>query len=271
MKKLVLVFVLLVVACPECLAWGPKGHAIVAELARERLSEASRRNIIALLGNDDLSAIASWADEIRSNRPETYGWHFVDIPRNASGFSQARDCFQPDDKRPASLTDHHNCIVDRIKMFKAILKDKKASPADRIEALKFLVHFVGDIHQPLHAILEARGGNDIHVVAFGSPQCGTRPCNLHSQWDAGLIEHTQRSQPDYVTYLNEVIQERKLRSGGKPKDWANKSLKLARQVWLNEGDQLDENYFRVNIQVVDEQLALAGLRLAKLLNDVFHK
>lgn len=79
-------------------------------------------------------------------------------------------------------------MVDRIEIFKKVLSDSNASRNDRIEALKFLVHFVGDVHQPMHAIGEAAGGNGIGLTEFGSTLCGRRPCHLHGAWDSGLIE-----------------------------------------------------------------------------------
>src|SRR6266700_561929 len=226
-------------------AWGPEGHRVVAQIARAHLSQRARHQIENLLGNDDLASVSTWADEIRPQRPETFGWHFVDIPMNSSGFDEQRDCYRPNEKNDRG-NDHHNCVVDRIVIFEQVLGDKRASKPDRVEALKFLVHFVGDIHQPLHAIGEARGGNDIHVTEFGSAECGSRPCNLHSAWDIGLIEHTGRREADYVSYLEKWIVRRRLqgRAGGSPENWANESFALAKQVWLNDGSAVDPTYFR---------------------------
>jgi S1/P1 Nuclease len=263
-------FFLLVILMPtSSLAWGPEGHRIVGDIARERLNPSARLQVKELLGGDDLAAVAVWADEIKAERPETLGWHFVDIPMNASGFSEARDCSHPDKKHPYTLQDHHNCVVDRITMFKQVLADRNAARQDRTEALKFLVHFVGDVHQPMHAIGEARGGNDIHVVEFGSPQCGKYPCNLHFAWDVGLIEHSGFSEGQYVSRLDQLITSRRLtgRAHGAPADWANESFQLAKKVWLNDGSVVDENYYKSDIGIVDQRLALAGLRLASLINE----
>jgi S1/P1 Nuclease len=265
--------VLLLYLCIPILsfAWGPEGHRIVAEIARVRLSPTARRLIRELIGRDDLASISTWADEIRRERPQTFGWHFVDIPWNSAGFDQPRDCFRPTDKN--ALQDHHNCVVDRIEMFRETLADQSASVPDRVEALKFLVHFVADVHQPLHAIGEARGGNDIHVVEFGSDQCGGRPCNLHALWDEGLIEHAHRSQSGYILHLENLITRRRLeaRAIGTPEDWANQSFHLAHDVWLTDGSRVDEAYYDRHIGIVDERLALAGLRLAKLLNNALSR
>jgi len=250
-------------------AWGPEGHEIVADIARSHLTERARHGISAMLGNDDLAAVSVWADDVKSERPETSGWHFVDIPVSSSGFSEQRDCYRPDERHRSTKEDHYNCVVDRISLFAHLLADKNAPRPDRVEALKFVVHFVGDIHQPLHAIGEARGGNEIHVVEFGQTQCGKYACNLHFAWDIGLIEHTGRREADYVSYLEKWIVRRRLqgRAGGSPENWANESFALAKQVWLNDGSAVDPTYFRANIEVVNERLALAGLRLARLLNE----
>jgi hypothetical protein len=158
-------------------------------------------------------------------------------------------------------------------LIQSVLANRVASRGERIEALKFLVHFVADVHQPPHAIAEAKGGNDVHVVKFGSVECGSRPCDLHGTWDIGLIEHAHQSEREYAGLLEQMIVKQNLdrRAGGTPEQWANESFHIAHQVWVNEGSAIDENYYRRNIHAVDEQLALAGLRLAKLLNEAVGK
>ena len=268
MKKLTAIVGLILCIPIPSFAWGPEGHRIVAEVAREHLSGAARQRLRELIGDDDLAAISTWADEIRNQRPETYGWHFVDVPWNAGGFSQARDCYRPDEKHPASIQDRHNCVVDRIEIFERVLADKKASQDERREALKFLVHFVGDVHQPLHAVERARGGNDVEVVFLGSRDCGGRPCNLHGVWDVGLIEHARRPEGDYVRYLEVMIARNSLpsRAGGSAADWANESFRVAHEVWMEDGSRVDDAYYRKNIATLNERVALAGLRLARILN-----
>jgi hypothetical protein len=268
------VFVSLMSSC--CFGWGPEAHRVIAEVARGHLSTNAKSAVVQLLGDDDLATISTWADEIRRERRETSGWHFVDIPWNASGFDNQRDCYHPNGRFSSTLGDHHNCIVDRIEMFKNALADRHASRNDRIEALKFLVHFVGDLHQPFHAIAKARGGNDVDVIQFGSAECGSRPCDLHGTWDVGLIEHAHRahrSERAYADFLEQLIQRQNLdrRADDTPEQWANESFRIAHQVWVSEGSAIDENYYRRNIAVVDEQLALAGLRLARMLNDALGK
>ena len=199
--------------------------------------------------------------------PETFGWHFVDIPWNAAGFSEARDCDAPEGQRHG-VANHHNCVVDRITIFEQILSDRYANKSGRVEALKFLVHYIADIHQPMHAIGEARGGNDLQISEFGNTTCGSRPCNLHSLWDIGLIEHQRRSESQYVEHLEQLIVQDHLQSEshGTPAEWANESFHLAHRVWLTNSEAADENYCRQNTGLLDRQLALAGLRLAMVLN-----
>ncbi len=273
MKKLTAALALLAFIPTQLSAWGPKGHVIVANLAASRLAPATKENVQLLLGDGSLASIASWADDVRKDRDETYDWHFVDIPKDAAGFVESRDCFRPQDNHKDAQTDHHNCVVDRIEMFRQVLVDENASRHDRVEALKFLVHFVGDVHQPLHDVDEARGGNDIKVAVFGSDQCGDYPCNLHGAWDYSLIEHTGYDPDQYVRHLQNVIRAGQLqqKSGGSAEDWANESLLAARKILDQKTTSIDQAYYDANISVVDERLALAGIRLAALLNDSLGK
>ena len=172
------------------------------------------------LGDNDLASISTWADDIRSGRPETGPWHYVDIPPDSAGY-EPKDC--PDD----------NCVVAQINQFARILGDPQQPFAARSEALKFLVHFVGDLSQPFHAMADARGGNDIPVTVFGSTQCGDYACNLHSVWDSELIQHTGLREHRYARELEEMIATDHLQAGFcDPVAWANESLQLAKQAWV---------------------------------------
>ena len=268
-KKTVAVIVLATFVSSQLIAWGPKGHAIVADIASSRLTPVTRANLQLLLGSDSLASVASWADTVRKERDESYDWHFVDIPREASGFSEERDCFRPQDSHKDSQTDHHNCVVDRIEIFERVLADENASRTQRLEALKWLVHFVGDLHQPLHAIEDARGGNDIKLPVFGSPKCGDYDCNLHWTWDTLLLEHAGLSEEEYVQRLNGLIGKDNLeqKATGTPEDWANESHVEARRIIEQSPASVDEQYYQSHINLVNRNLALAGLRLAALLNN----
>jgi hypothetical protein len=142
--------------------------------------------------------------------------------------------------------------------------------------LKFLVHFVGDLHQPFHALGVERGGNGIFVRVFGTSNCGNdpakpTPCNLHSVWDSRLIAHRGLSDSQYLAALVKNITDRNLqrRPTGTAADWANESFKLARPALLPQNGDVDEEYYQMHIPVIDERLALGGIRLAALLNTIF--
>src|ERR1700686_1649098 len=161
------------------LALGRGGHEGVAALAESMLSDTAKSGVQSVIGDSTLASVSNWADQVRSQRDETYNWHFVDIPKSAAGFSEDRDCFLPTNSHTGAATDHYNCVVDRITFFKEILSDTTRSPREREEALNFIVHFIGGVPQPLHAVGDQAGGNGVHITEFGSTQCnGNRPCNL---------------------------------------------------------------------------------------------
>jgi hypothetical protein len=124
-------------------AWGPEGHAIVAEIAEAKLKDSPGvlDQIKQLLASDDshakhLDQIASWADAVRPSRPETENWHFVDIPLDSGEYEATRECKQ---------TEKGDCVVAVIQRSASVLRDRSAGQPERVEALKYLVHFVGDI------------------------------------------------------------------------------------------------------------------------------
>ena len=256
-------------SCSSAFGWGREGHAIIAAVAESRLTPQTLKAVRALLGNHSLASIASWADQVRPERDETYNWHFVDIPMSVAGFDDSRDCFLPRDKHAGAATDHQNCVVDRITFFAKVLAN--GAGEQQQEALKFVVHFVGDIHQPFHAIREARGGNGIHLSFFGTTNCPfqgrSAPCNLHAVWDDGLIQHAARTEGQYVALVRSLIAEQHLDAGdlGKPEGWANESHKLAEEARIDQGGSIDQGYYQKEITVINKQLALAAVRLADLL------
>jgi hypothetical protein len=145
--------------------------------------------------------------------------------------------------------------------------------SDRAIALKFVVHFVGDLHQPFHASAIERGGNGVLVRVFGSDTCGGDPvrpipCNLHSAWDTQLIAHRELSDSRYLSVLEQRIASERLtsRPPGTPSDWAMESLALSNAAMLPQQGNADEAYYRVNIPIIEQRLALGGTRLASLLN-----
>ena len=266
------VFAFLVAASsPSLHAWGAQGHRLVALLAAERLTPAARRNVEALIGPQSLADTAIWADRYKDDVFQTYYWHFLNIPPEATAYDRDRDCpRQPNVDPPSRELRWRDCAVDRILYSKAQLADTKLDRTDRAIALKFLVHIIGDLHQPFHALGVARGGNDIRVSIFGSEACGKFPCNLHSAWDGSIIAHRNLDDARYVAVLNDLITKNKWasRPAGGPEEWAMQSHDLGKPALLAEHGLVDEAYYRAQIPIVEQRLSLAGLRLAALLNEV---
>jgi hypothetical protein len=247
-------------ACPsEVFAWGSEGHRIIAEIAEQYLTPDTARRVRELLAIENattLADVANWADQIRGQRRETASWHFVDIPISASGYDASRDC------------PHGDCVVEKTEELVAKLADRSLPPQQRLEALKFVVHFVGDLHQPLHASDNGdRGGNEIHVVFLG------HRTNLHAVWDTGII--APAVQGDERTYAMRLVQETTKAEvtawrEGSVIDWANESHGIAvRSIY---GDlphalgPLPASYEQAALPVVNKQLERAGVRLAATLN-----
>jgi hypothetical protein len=173
LKTFVRASALLLLLPGTALAWGSEGHHIIADIAEQYLEPATAQQAHEMLALDNvttLAAVSTWADDIRTQRPETAPWHYVNIPINPPdgtppAYDARRDCPTGD------------CVVAKIGTFEAVLRDKSAPPRHRLEALKFLVHLVGDISQPLHcADNQDRGGNDVHVDFMGWRT------NLHAVW-----------------------------------------------------------------------------------------
>jgi hypothetical protein len=253
-------------------AWGPQGHRLVAHIAEGRLTPVARQNVRWLLDAVPLADVASWADEQVDALRQTGPWHYVNIPNAAAAYDRDRDCpRQPNTAAGARADRWRDCIVDRILYNEQRLADSALDRADRATALKFLVHFVGDVHQPFHALADQRGGNDTPITFFGSADCGeggrVRPCQLHGVWDSGLIGRRRLSDQRYLAALEGVVQTRaKKPVGGTPAEWARESRDIARSALLRANADVGETYYSNHIGIVDERLAIAGLRLALVLN-----
>ena len=264
-------FALAFLAAFDAAAWGPDGHAIVAEVAQRRLTPAAVREVEALLGRGaSLASVSMWADEVRDSRPETFNWHFVDIPLAETRYDAARDC-------PAPAKGE--CIVGALGRLRAQL-GCSAKPAVRREALRYVVHLVADVHQPFHTVQDDRGGNEVRVEVMlhpaRCPRCGARRGrdNLHALWDSTLIAATARSWGAYVARLEEgflVSDEAREVRAGDPTRWAEEAHAAARDMRaaLPPGGVVGDAYYAKALPVLDRQLARAGLRLAGWLNEAF--
>lgn len=253
-------------------AWWEKGHRLVGNVAADHLTPVARRNVKALLGTESLADVASWADVYRPLETQTSGWHFVDIPGDSDVYKRDRDCpVQPGVKPGARNDTWRDCVTDRILFFEGRVADTRLDPADRATALKYLVHFIGDIHQPFHASGVEAGGNGISVTAFGSPSCSTSgKCNLHNIWDGYLIDHRNLTDTQYLSRLESDIHREKLVAGtNDPVAWTNESKMLSDKALVAKDSNIDEAYFSREMPVIERQLELAGLRLAAVLNGIF--
>ena len=249
-------------------AWGQEGHSIVAELAQRRLSPAAATAVETILGKGhSLASIASWADDQRTAHTESYNWHFVDIPIASNAYDPATQC------KPGPKGDCAIAALDRLKQ-----QLRCGDAAARLDALRFAVHLVGDIHQPLHTVDEARGGNDIAVkVTFKGNTC-SKNCdldtNFHAVWDSTLIQRYVWNWGAYVDKLEagwlatpEAADPALV--AGTPTDWVLQTHSTAQTVWNAKpaNNVLDDAYYQQALPVLDKQLALGGLRLAAWLND----
>jgi hypothetical protein len=250
----------------EARTWGEEGHSIVAEIAQRRLTPEARAKVREILGGDvSLGSIASWPDDVRDLIGKSYNWHFVDIPLSATDYDPARDC--QDSPRG-------DCIINAIERNRRTLSDPLASAKDRAEALKFIVHFVGDIHQPLHTVKDFVGGNLFPVTYFVDPlKRKKEPTNLHAVWDVGLIRSMVWDWGAYVSRLeDEWLPGKDLSAlaGGTPVDWALEAHKAAIEVafTVQPNADLGDAYLALTRPIVDRQLALAGIRLARTLNGI---
>jgi len=257
---------------PQAWAWGREGHRITALVAENYLSPETKAQIAELLRADNksresLADIASWADSYREERPETAGWHYVDIPADQAKFDRQRDCPV---STVAPKSPWRDCVTDRILYFEGRLGDTSLAPKERAIALKFLVHLLGDIHQPFHALGDARGGNEISVSFLGSSICDTNRCNLHGVWDDAMIRERNLSEPKYVAMLEQQIAENHWErlSGGEPTTWANISHKYAVDALVPTGAVVSREYYEEESKIMNAQLALGGLRLARVLNRI---
>ena len=281
MRKLVMSAALIWGLAAPAVAWGPEGHSIVAEIAQRRLSPQAAAMVERLLGpGGSVAAVASWADNVRFFRPVTANWHFVDMPIASTTYEPQRDC-EPYPKKG-------DCVIAELDRLRNDLRCAKDDAA-KLEALKFAVHFVGDIHQPLHTVGDAVGGNAIAVDVFmrGQKSCSGKcdpdhmPSNFHKAWDSDLINKMVWDWGAYVDRLEggwlKSADARHEQDANAPIDhativnWAEQTHKAAEQVWelRPANNVLDDNYLNAVLPVLDRQLGVAGLRLARFLNQAY--
>lgn len=249
----------------DALAWGAQGHRLVARVAESRLTPATRAEVARLLAAEptpSLAAIAPWADELRAKDPglgrRSARWHYINMGED--------DC----QYLPATQCSKGNCVVEALKAQTAILGDRSRSDSDRAQALKFVVHFVGDIHQPMHAGYgHDKGGNDFQVQYNG------RGTNLHSLWDSGMLNTRKLDDDAYAARLNKLPKPKFGKRANIAADvvsWAEASCRIAVAPGVYPHKRtLSPAYTDTYLPVAERELRLAGERLAVLLNDTLGK
>lgn len=279
----------------DALAWGDEGHEIVAAIAYARLTPSAKKKAEALLAADkdaltakDFVSRATWADKYRDSDRNTtkvrYNateqWHFTDIELQSPDLDAA--CFNHPplpSGTAASAGSAKDCAVDKINEFSVELGKPSTAQPEKILALKFLLHFVGDIHQPLHsADNHDRGGNDVGIVFGKTASKG----ELHAYWDTELVKRLGTDAGTVAATLNKRITKAHASewAKGAPADWAKEAFDQAKNVAYNfsgekavtddhggTAERLDAVYDKRALPVVREQLSKGGVRLAAVLNE----
>jgi len=235
--------------------WGATGHRTTGKIAEKHLTKRAKKNIDKLLNGQSLAFVSTYADQIKSDKKynKYYSWHYVNFPLDGT--------YESSKKNPEGdiITGINRCIE--------VLKSETSSTQDKRFFLKLLVHFLGDIHQPMH-IGQAvdKGGNTIQVQWFGK---GT---NLHRVWDENMIAEWKMSYAELANNAKYLSKGQiKAIKKGTALDWANETHKLTVKVYksVKIGENLRYRYSYNHFETVRTQLQKGGIRLAKVLNDIF--
>ncbi|BBN83416.1 endonuclease [Pseudoalteromonas sp. A25] len=248
----------------QALAWGQNGHRIVGELASLHLTPTTQNALLPLLEGDSLAEVSTWADEMRSDnstfwRKKSSKWHYINVTDAENMHKHVH--------HDVSSKEQVKNVLDGMYYGINVLKSDKSSLNEKRFALRFLVHLVGDSHQPFHAgRADDHGGNKISVTFFGDKT------NLHSTWDTRLIENERLSYTEFTNFIktsNSAIIEDYLNS--EPADWLLESHHIAENIYnLNETD-ISYGYIYKYMPTVKTRLQQGGIRLAGLLNQIFDK
>lgn len=239
---------------PPSAVWFAMGHRIVAQIAEQRLTPHVSAAVREILAGQSMADASEWADLIRGSRRDTGPLHYVNIPLAATHYDSVTQC-------PAG-----QCIIAAIGRERLELADSSTPIVARAEALRFLIHFIGDLHQPLHVSNNGdKGGNEREVSFFD------RVSNLHKVWDGQLIEQTRLSEAAYLQRLKSRMASIDLApfERGTVVEWAMEGHSIAgdHAYQLPPRGQLDEAYETANLPLVELALIKAGVRLARVLNE----
>jgi hypothetical protein len=237
-------------------SWGRTGHSTIGIIAANHLNAKAKTGVAALLGGENLADIASWADDNRDR--STAAWHFINVPLGLS--------FDEFKQQVEGKEDVYTALVKE----ESILADGGASREDRVNALKYIVHFTGDIHQPMHVSrAEDKGGNAIQVRYDGQ---GT---NLHSLWDTKMLEHAGLNPEQLAKKFDNATPAQITRWQQEPQMvWAWESYQISTQLYREtdkNGANIDDAYYQAHLPVIADRVEKAGIRLAGILNSIFAK
>jgi hypothetical protein len=234
--------------------WWDLGHRIVARLAESRLTPHTREAVRDILDGQSLADASVWADNIRQYRHDADKLHYVNIPLADTRYVPGRHC-------PGG-----QCIIAAIEQERHLLADPAASPEGRAEALRFLIHFMGDLHEPLHTADNGdRGGNQRAVIFLG------HATDLHKVWDGEMIDSSVVNQDQYLESLRRRMDSLDVRGfeAGTVVDWVMEGHRIAVEhaYRLPRDGRIGWAYVRANRPIVDRALIAGGVRLANVLNE----
>jgi hypothetical protein len=254
MKKIVSICMLCLLMASQVFAWGQNGHRAVGLVAEQHLSKKAKKKIMQLLDDNTLAEVSVWMDDIKSDNAynHTHDWHWVTVPDGLT--------YEEAEKNPKGD------IIAKIEEASRVLKAGKLTKQQEQEYIKYLVHLVGDIHQPLHVGGgDDQGGNAVKVQWF------FQPSNLHRVWDSDMIESKDLSFTEIVRFLGNPDKGLiKQWQSATVRDWANESKGYRQQVYnMPEDKKLSYRYLYENYDTVEKRLLQAGIRLAGLLNEIY--
>lgn len=237
--------------------WGKTGHRIVGEIAERQLTEEVKEIVYDILNGESLSSVSTWPDEMRSNPDfnQYDKWHYVNLPL--------------DTEYPDADTPEEN-VVTIIERAVAILKSPSADKEMKKFYLKYLVHLVGDLHQPMHTgRYEDYGGSKIGLKFKGRKGTETNT-NLHVLWDSNLIDDFKMSFTEWSNHLENKFRKKDIQQKN-VLDWTFESHWWAKDIYKNtkEGDYLSYDYVYKYQPILEKRLYQAGKRLGNLLNEIF--
>lgn len=268
----------------DSIVWGQNGHRIVAQICYNNLDQNVQKEIDKILGNDYLAQVATWPDFIRSEKNWDFSkpWHFITVNSNTT----VQEVIDKAAKDPKI-----NNVYEAIELMTSILKGDQAATelllnlvdsnkatllnnSIKATALAFLVHFIGDVHQPMHVGKNNDfGGNKIHVLFF------SEKTNLHSVWDSGMLEKEGLSFTDFSGFIEmHTAPNKSAWQKANMIDWVQESVEIREKIYNTIYDNTDRStglpsmsyqYQHDFIEIVEARLGAAGYRAAKVLNTIY--